>query len=169
MAISTSTAAIAAETPRIRPATPADRVALEEQAQLLNLYEESFAADRRLDREGGREAVDDLYARVDETGGHLLVAEVNGAVVGHMALWFDRMPPFAREELRDYGYIGDLFVRTAHRGRGIGAALVGEAERLARARGVRRILLGVLAGNPAEAAYLKLGYRHYALEMIKEL
>jgi GNAT superfamily N-acetyltransferase len=86
-----------------------------------------------------------------------------------MALRFDRMPPFVREELRDYAYLGDLFVRAPHRSQGIGRALIAEAERLAHARGVKRILLGVLPGNPAEAVYRKLGYRTYAIELAKDL
>ena len=152
----------------IRPAAAADRAALDEQAQLLNRYEEPFAHDRRLDAAGGVESVATLLARTAE-GGALLVAELDGRVVGHMALWFERMPPFVREALRDYAYLGDLFVREAHRGRGIGRALIAEAERLARARGAARILLGVLPGNPAEAVYRKLGYRPYAVEMAKDL
>ena len=152
----------------IRPATPADRPALDEQAQALNVFEEPFSYDRRLDLAGGVESVATLLERT-ANGGALLVAEIDGAVVAHMALWFDRMPPFVREELRDYAYLGDLFVREAHRGQGIGRALVAEAERLARARGVARILLGVLPGNPAEALYRRLGYRTYAVELAKDL
>jgi GNAT superfamily N-acetyltransferase len=153
----------------IRPATAADRPALDEQAMLLNRYEEPFAGDRRMDAAGGVEAVSHLRETVAKSSGEMRVAELDGTVVGHMVMWFDRMPPFVRAELRDYAYLGDLFVREAHRGKGIGAALIAEAEAIARARGVRRILLGVLTGNPAEAAYRKLGFRGYALEMIKDL
>lgn len=153
----------------IRPATAADRTALDEQAMRLNIFEEPFAGDRRLDPAGGVEAFDHLHETVAKSAGAIRVAELDGAVVGHMVMWFDRFPPFVRAELRDYAYIGDLFVREAHRGRGIGAALVAEAEAIARARGVPRILLGVIAGNPAEHAYRKLGFRSYALEMIKDL
>ncbi len=152
----------------IRPATEADRAALNEQAQALNVFEEPFSHDRRLDLQGGVESVATLLDRT-ANGGALLVAELEGAVVGHMALWFDRMPPFVREELRDYAYLGDLFVREPHRSQGIGRALIAEAERLARARGVKRILLGVLPGNPAEAVYRTLGYRTYAIELAKDL
>lgn len=153
----------------IRPATEADRPALDEQAMLLNIFEEPFAGDRRMDAAGGVDAVGHLRDTVAKSAGEMRVAELDGAVVGHMVMWFDRFPPFVRAELRDYAYIGDLFVRDAHRGQGIGAALIAEAEAIARARGVRRILLGVLEGNPAEAAYRKLGFRGYALEMIKDL
>lgn len=153
----------------IRPATEADRPALDEQAMLLNRFEEPFAGDRRMDAAGGAEAVSHLRETVAKSAGAMRVAELDGAVVGHMVMWFDRFPPFVRADLRDYAYLGDLFVREAHRGRGIGAALIAEAEAIARARGVPRILLGVLTGNPAEGAYRRLGYRPYALEMIKDL
>ena len=152
----------------IRPATAADRPALDAQAQGLNVFEDPFSRDRRLDLAGGVESMATLLERT-ANGGALLVAELDGAVVAHMALWFERMPPFVREELRDYAYLGDLFVREPHRGQGIGRALVAEAERLARARGVARILLGVLPGNPAEALYRRLGYRTYAVELAKDL
>ena len=153
----------------IRPATPADRASLDEQARLLNQFEDAFSHDRRIDHAGGVASIDQLYQQVAKAGGAICVAELDGAVVGHIVLWFDRMPPFVREELRDIAYIGDLFVRAAHRGQGIGAALIAEAERIAAARGMPRILLGVLTGNPAEAVYRKLGYRPYALEMAKDL
>jgi GNAT superfamily N-acetyltransferase len=152
----------------IRPATAADRPALDEQAQALNVFENPLSHDRRLDLAGGQESAATLLERTAH-GGAMLVAEIDGTVVGHMALWFERMPPFVREELRDYAYLGDLFVREAHRGQGIGRALVAEAERLARARGVARILMGVLPGNPAEALYRRLGYRTYAVELAKDL
>lgn len=153
----------------IRPATEADRPALDEQAMLLNQYEQHFAGDRAPDLAGGTASIDHLHRTVARSEGAVRVAELDGQVVGHMVMWFDRMPPFVRAELRDYAYLGDLFVREAHRGQGIGRALIAEAETLARARGVPRLLLGVLTGNPAEAAYRALGYRPYALEMIKDL
>lgn len=153
----------------IRAATPADRASLEEQAQLLNIHEHRFEPDRRTDRAGGALAIDELQRRVAEEGGAMCVAESGGVVVGHVVVWFGRLPPFVREELRDYAYLGDLFVRAAYRSQGIGAALAAQAERIARARGVPRIMLGVIAGNPAETLYRRLGYRTYAHDLIKDL
>lgn len=154
----------------IRPVGAPDHVALVEQAQLLNLYEEPFAHDRRLDRAGGEAAIARLLERVASSNGAALVAEVEGAVVGHMFLTIEQHGPFVREALRPYGYVADLFVRAAHRGKGIGTALLAEAERLAIARGLPRIVIGVLAGNSgAERNYRRFGFQSYALELSKDL
>jgi RimJ/RimL family protein N-acetyltransferase len=154
----------------IRPATPQDDAALAEQFHGLNLYEEPLAGDRRLDEAGGRESLAACRARVEETGGHALVAELDGRVVGHVFMWFETAGAYVREALRRHAHVADLFVREAARGHGIGTALLAAAERLARAAGVRRITIGVLAGNDgAEALYRRVGYRAYAIELSKAL
>ena len=137
---------------------------------LLNLFEEAIAHDRRLDLTGGAATIDRLFERVAECDGAVVVAEWQGAVIGHMFLVFDRMGPYVREDRRDYAMVADLFVRTAHRGRGVGQALLAEAERLATARGVPRLMIGVLSGNDkAVRAYRHYGFSPYALELSKDL
>jgi GNAT superfamily N-acetyltransferase len=154
----------------IREAKLSDRAALDEQEQLLNLFENPFSDDRALTRASATAAMDRLQQRAAENGGAVLVAEIDGAVIGHLVLTFERMGPFVREELRDYAYVADLFVRQAHRGHGVGRALIAEAERRAMARGMPRILLGVLSGNhAAERSYRRQGFTDYALEMTKTL
>ena len=114
--------------------------------------------------------MDRLVERAGENGGTILVAELDGAVVGHLVLTFERMGPYIRDDMRDYAHIADLYVRAALRSQGIGTALINEAERLAIARGMKRILLGVVHGNTnAESAYRRQGYHAYALEMTKDL
>lgn len=154
----------------IRPAAPRDEAALAAQFHGLNVYETRFAADRRDDAAGGKEALDACRARVEQTGGHALVAELDGQVVGHLFMWFETDGVYVREELRRHAHVADLFVREAARGRGIGAALLAEADRLARAAGVPRITIAVLSGNDgAEALYQRTGYRPYALTLCKPL
>ncbi len=114
--------------------------------------------------------MDRLIERARDTGGTVLVAELDGAVVAHLVLTYERMGPFVRDEKRDHAHVADLYVRAALRGQGIGTALMAEAERLAIARGLKQITLGVVHGNTgAERAYRRQGYRDYALEMIKDL
>jgi GNAT superfamily N-acetyltransferase len=154
----------------IREATGADRLALDEQEQLLNLFENPFSGDRDLTRAGATAAMDRLHQRAADSRGAVLVAELDGAVIGHLVLTFERMGPFVREELRDYAYVADLFVRQAHRGRGIGRALIAEAERRAIERGMCRIMIGVLHGNrEAERSYRSQGFADYAIELVKDL
>ncbi len=114
--------------------------------------------------------MDRLVERASENGGTILVAEFDGAIVGHLVLTFERMGPYIREDMRDHALIADLYVRAALRGQGIGTTLMAEAERLAIARGMKRIVLGVVHGNhDAERAYRRQGYRDYVLEMVKDI
>jgi ribosomal protein S18 acetylase RimI-like enzyme len=63
-----------------------------------------------------------------------------------------------------------LYVRPEHRRRGIGAALIRQAETWARNRGDRAIGLQVFAQNePALNLYRKLGYRTQSLSLTKSL
>jgi GNAT superfamily N-acetyltransferase len=155
---------------RIREATEADRPALDEQEQLLNLFENPYVRDRNLTSAGGKVAMDRLIQRAADSGGAVLVAELDGAVIAHLVLTYERFGAFVREELRDHALVADLFVREAHRGRGVGRALIAEAERRAIARGMTRIALGVVHGNAAaERSYRRQGFTDYALEMVKPL
>ena len=154
----------------LRPATPSDRPALVEQELLLNLFEDAIAHDRNLTRPGADAAIDRLFERIAESDGTVIVADLNGAVIAHMFLVFDRMGPYVREDMRDYALVADMFVRAAHRGQGIAQALLAEAERLATARGVPRLMIGVLSGNDrAERTYQEFGFTPYALELTKSL
>ncbi len=154
----------------IRPARDEDRAAILEQTQLLNRHEEPITGNRRLDRAGAEASLADAEARVAESGGAKLVAEDAGRVVGHLFLTFATAPVYVREEHRPYALIAELFVREDCRGRGLGQALMAEAERIAAARGYRQLLVGVQAGNaPAEAAYARFGFAPFSLELIKRI
>ena len=79
-----------------------------------------------------------------------------------------------------YGFVDEATpelsaaVLPAHRGRGIGTALLGALEREARYRGIDRLSLSVERDNPAVALYQRLGFRplnseRNALTMVIEL
>jgi mycothiol synthase len=63
------------------------------------------------------------------------------------------------------GWIGDLAVRSAWRGRGIGEALLRDAFRLFAGRGLRRAMLNVDAGNATGATRL---YEHAGMRVRRE-
>ena len=154
----------------IRPARASDHAALVEQYLGLNLHEDPITHDRVTDRAGAEESLAAAEAWVRKTNGVVLVAEVNGRVVGHLFLTFEEAPPFVRKELRAYAYIAELFVRAEARRLGVARALLAAAERIARERGVSRILVSALAGNiPAETTYERAGFAAYATELIKKL
>ena len=154
----------------IRPARDDDRDALVEQFQGLNQHEDLIVHNRRTDRAAGEESLVAAEVKVVEKNGVRLVAERDGKVVGHLFLTFEQAPIFVRREVRDYAYIAELFVREEARGLGIGRGLMQEAERIALARGVGHLMLGVLTGNEsAERAYARFGFRSYATDLIKPI
>jgi GNAT superfamily N-acetyltransferase len=154
----------------IRAALPSDREALLEQFQGLNHFEDAITGDRATDRAGAEASLAYSEHRIAESGGHMLVAELDGAVIGHLFLIFALQAPFVHPGRRRHGYVSELFVRFALRGGGIGRALLAEAERLTRAHGLNRMLIGVVAGNDrAEATYLRAGFAPYSRELLKKL
>ncbi len=154
----------------IRPVRDDDCDALVEQFQGLNCHEEPFVGNRRLDRDGAVASLVFADKRVADNNGVRLVAEVEGQVVGHLYLTFERHGACVRDEMRDYGYVAELFVRDEMRGRGLGRALLLEAERLTRERGLGHLMLGVITGNAiAERAYARFGFKSYATDLIKPI
>ncbi len=83
-----------------------------------------------------------------------LIAEDGGAVAG-FALFFHNYSTFLG---RPGLYLEDIFVRPAHRGRGLGKALLVELARMAVERGCGRVEWSVLDWNePSIAFYRSLG------------
>lgn len=125
---------------RVRPAAPADREAVR------RVVGTAFAD------EGS--TVTALLDALDATGRVVtsLVAEVDGAMVGHVQLnrsWLD-----ARERLVDVLVLSPLSVEPGHQGRGIGGALVAAAIDAATEVGAPALFL---EGSPAY--YSARGFR----------
>jgi len=88
----------------------------------------------------------------------VFVAELDGTIVGRLSVARDPHP--ASEHVADLG----LMVARDFRRRGAGRALMEEAERWARAVGVRKLELHVFPHNaPALALYERLGYAREGL------
>ncbi|HLI13361.1 MAG TPA: GNAT family N-acetyltransferase [Alphaproteobacteria bacterium] len=83
----------------------------------------------------------------------LLVAEHGGEVAGTVQLGLGTMP-----NQRHRAEIAKLLVHPRHRRRGIGRALMLEAEQAARCHGRALITLDTKTGDAAEPLYLALGY-----------
>lgn len=61
--------------------------------------------------------------------------------------------------------VHDVAVLASHRGRGIAALMLAEAERIGRVRGAVKMTLEVLSGNaPAMKLYRRIGYEGYQLD-----
>lgn len=78
--------------------------------------------------------------------------------------WSGPIGPAARSRYAEVPEIAHLQVGEAHRGQGVGSALMAAAESVIAARGHSRVAVGVDQENPrARALYLRLGYRHTGL------
>lgn len=154
----------------IRAARPRDREHLIDLIQALNRHEDAIVGDRRTDPAAAEENLDSVAARVAETQGCFFVAELEGRVVGLLALVFPAGDIYVRAKERRHAEISTVVVADESRRHGVGRALMAAAEEAAQARGCRRLALSVLAGNEAAmAAYARQGFRPRSHELEKRL
>lgn len=88
----------------------------------------------------------------------VLVAELDGAFAGYLTIdWESRYSPFREAEIPE---ISDLNVLVAYQRKGIGAALMEEAERrMSERSGVAGIAVGLSPDyGPAQVMYVRRGY-----------
>jgi len=114
--------------------------------------------------------LDKLFERGREYDGVVLIADLDGAVAGYVAVFRRYHSDEPDDDPSDHAYLSDLVVAKPHRGTGVGRALLRAAEECARAAGAPVIRLGVKAGNdPALALYAKEGFRESVLMLAKQL
>jgi GNAT superfamily N-acetyltransferase len=104
-------------------------------------------------REDARKFFEKIIASVARDETVLVVAKLDGRVVGTVQLGLD-MPPNQPHR----GDIRKLLVHRAARKHGLGAALMARAEAEAKARG-RTLLVLDTAGDDAERIYLRSGWQ----------
>ena len=98
----------------------------------------------------------------------VVVAELDGEIVGSGYVRIDAAEPFLRH--RHHGYLGFMYVRPAHRGRGINRLVIAALERWARSRGLTELRLEVFLHNrDAVRAYERAGFTEHLLEMRKPI
>ena len=115
----------------------------QELAAALALRIDVFCGEQGVTFDGDRDGLDDEAV-------HLVAIDDDGAVIGTCRLLI---------EPGGTAKFGRLCVRAGARGSGIGAALLEEAEREARAAGARRI--GMHAQTGALSLYRRAGFRPY--------
>jgi GNAT superfamily N-acetyltransferase len=122
-------------------------------------------------REVGSRYVSLFLREARESGGDLIVAEFEERIVGYATLFTRQSSETAIDEVfYTYAYIGDLIVTKSARGLGIGAALLEECERLARAAGEKWLRITALAANrDTVQIYQSFGFTNQFIDMEKLL
>lgn len=152
----------------VRPAELRDVPALVELwGELARLHERldgSFA----LSRSWRRAYEDYLLHMLRRPDVRVVVAQVNGRLVGLAVGRVTWLPAFFRQRRR--GYIQDVYTQQGYRGRGIGRSMLAHLESWLRRQGVRRAELTVAVGNPqAESFWERAGYHTYMVYRAKNL
>lgn len=154
----------------IRRMVESDREAVLRLLRELNDHEAGLSHDRATGPETAAACLADDAEKARATDGAQFVADIEGRVVGYLALQLGRAGPYVHEHWRDHVHIENIVVASSHRKAGIGQALLAEAERFARVSGRNVVLLGVLPRNDiALAAYRRAGFAELSIEMVKVL
>jgi ribosomal protein S18 acetylase RimI-like enzyme len=154
----------------IRPYEPRDQQQVIHCITSLQNFERTLEPDRVEPTGLAPRYLHDLLARTENQQGGLLVAEEAGQVVGYVALCLEPEPADYWTTLAGYAYISDLVVLPEQRGRGLGRALLAEAEHLARRLGANALKINVLARNSAAwSLYRSAGFRDYEISLLKPL
>ena len=116
--------------------------------QALALREQVFSVEQGVDLAADRDGLDDLAIQV--------VAVESGRVIGTCRVLVDG----------DIGRLGRMAVESGSRGRGLGAAILAAAERLASDAGAR--LMRLHAQRYIEDLYAAAGYTAYGEPFVEE-
>jgi GNAT superfamily N-acetyltransferase len=154
----------------IRDMRESDRGSVVNLLRELDRFEHAISFDRETGRTTAESYLSDVIDTIGSTGGTVIVCTIGGRIVGILILTFEAGDLFIAAELAAHGLVRDIVVSETERRRGIGQALLAEAETRTRVRGLRRLHIGVLEGNrQAEQSYLAFGFRPYVKEMLKPL
>ena len=150
---------------------PEDKPALLRFIIGLQRFEHAIEPDRRVDSDVAEEFYAIITDRIAKKNGCMLIAESSdGQALGWAAACEEDNEIYVHAEEKTYGHIAELYVIEEFRGRGIGRALIAACEDWARERGLKVIMIGVLARNPrAHSVYRGEGFADYATLLRKYL
>lgn len=154
----------------IRRATPADREGLVVCFRALQEHESTVDGNRAEAAAVAGPYVDSLLVKSRHGAVTIFVAESDAAVVGFIGVVGRYVSDDIREREREFAYVTDFVVLASHRGDGIGRELLAAAEAYAASMGVRRLRVGVFAGNAgALEVYRAMGFEDNEVILAKAL
>ncbi|HEV7332584.1 MAG TPA: GNAT family N-acetyltransferase [Flavisolibacter sp.] len=106
----------------------------------------------------------DLEKMLTDPQTDVVVAEMNNEIIGCGYSRIEDSKPYYKHS--QHAYLGMMYVRPEHRGKGINKLVIEELKTLAKRRGVTELRLEVFAGNQsAIKAYEKVGFQPLMTEM----
>ena len=151
------------ETITLRPATMQD-------LPILLEFEQGLISDERpFDTTHKDEEIHyyDLPAMVESPLVELVVAEIDAQIVGCGYARFEKAKPYKKFE--QYSYLGFMYVKPEHRGKGINAQVMEYLREWSKSRGLTELRLEVYCENgSAVKAYEKAGFTRYMYWMRME-
>jgi GNAT superfamily N-acetyltransferase len=152
---------------------PYDRARDLDALRALNVEHQDFSRSLEPSWPDGETVVDDYVAYLDREvatrDGCVFLAEVEGQIAGFVCV-VSATRNDSPDDPAVFAWVHDIFVRAAHRRRGVATALMAAAEAFVRARGARELRLGVIDRNAgARVLYQRLGFRDYLRVLTKAL
>lgn len=150
----------------IRPAVTSDAVAIGKLWEKLVAFHQMLDTDMpKATAQGASLYARSLSDRLNDTHTRVYVAEEDGRIVGYvLGVVVDLMPEMFEQEAG--GFLADIFVEDAYRGRGIGTALVNALVDWFRENGLNHYEWHVAANNPTALAFWeKVGGRSWQIRM----
>jgi len=112
----------------------------------------------------------DMLVHANKPSACIFVAEMNNAVVGYVAVNAKVSNDEPDEYNYEYAYISDVVVLEPARGKGIGKALLAEAEKFSLENGAQWLRIGVLGVNEgAHNLYRSLGFKPREIVLEKNM
>lgn len=150
----------------IRPAKVADAPEIGKLWEKLVIYHQVLDIDLpRAAPNGDRLYARSIADRLHDSHTRVLVAEEEGRIIGYvMGVVVDLVPDMFEQEFG--GFLADIYVEEAYRGRGIGRALVETLAAWFKQQGLRHFEWHVAANNPDGLAFWRaLGGRDLMIRM----
>ena len=133
---------------------------------LLTFEQEIIRAERPFDETLDKDPISyyDLRQLILSEEAEVMVAELDSKIVGSgYGLIRDAKPYLDHKK---YTYLGFMYTRKDHRGKGVNKAIVDALMLWSKSRGIHEVRLTVYNDNaPAIRAYEKVGFKKHILEM----
>lgn len=152
---------------RIRKGMIRDLLAVTALSQQLFTYERTITPEYDLAWSGSPAGQKYFTRRLKGRKHFALVAELGGKIVGYATVGVFRITWRLQKPIVE---IENLCVDKAHRGQGIGKALMSEVQKIATAHGYKRLRLAALSHNdPAIRFYRANGYTDVEMVLEKQI